>query len=81
MYVWLYVCIDTLTYIQLHSGKPNESQIFCKSEFNTQLVNSRYVSKGVQLKSYLSTLQPDWPQHGRPAACFITRLYISETYN
>ena len=28
-----------------------------------------------------STLQPDWPQHAQPAACIITHLYSSETYD
>ena len=43
----------SLTYVQLHSGRPNASQIFCMSEFSTQVVNHRYLSKGVQLKSSL----------------------------
>ena len=51
----MYICMyrHSVTYVQLHSGRPNASQIFCKSEFSTQVVKCRYVSKGVQLKSSL----------------------------
>jgi hypothetical protein len=47
-----------------------------KAELSIHVVKYMCMFKGVQLKSRLNALEPDWPQCGCPAACVISHHFF-----